>query len=355
MSKENLYNQIIKEIKEHKDCGKRNPVEIGMECGYEQGDIINALSLMSAEKDEEKKEHFILNNGDVIEINLVNRKVKKIDKIYDASKAKVNYGILAWQDENNDKKLLWENLYNHEKGEFLLKETKSSEGFMLGLGGFRSRIDNFFVLKDEIIIESSEKIYEVKYSGEIKEHRIEYDGIYVVVENEKYICMVSNYRVYVPNKKSGKLEKIRNYSADDNKTICGLECDGGEIYYHIYDTSGFSNYYRKYTIENNSVNEDEYLSGKFYDSLPIGFAPMAIELINTKNYKLHKNGIYKKGVSKAVWGSSENLQFINQGKALYDEDIILGITGGFRGNKEPGVTWFDLNKRTSPVLLPVEY
>ena len=148
MSKENLYNQIIKEIKEHKDCGKRNPVEIGMECGYEQGDIINALSLMSAEKDEEKKEHFILNNGDVIEINLVNRKVKKIDKIYDASKAKVNYGILAWQDENNDKKLLWENLYNHEKGEFLLKETKSSEGFMLGLGGFRSRIDNFFVLKD---------------------------------------------------------------------------------------------------------------------------------------------------------------------------------------------------------------
>lgn len=52
---------------------------------------------------------------------------------------------------------------------------------------------------------------------------------------------------------------------------------------------------------------------------------------------------------------SEYIQIINQGKALYDEDIILGITGGFRGNKEPGVTWFDLNKRTSPVLLPVEY
>ena len=33
------YDQMVKEISEHKDFGKRNPVDIGMECGYPEEDV----------------------------------------------------------------------------------------------------------------------------------------------------------------------------------------------------------------------------------------------------------------------------------------------------------------------------
>lgn len=41
------YDQMIKEISEHKDFGKRNPVDIGVECGYSEEEVMKLLQSFS--------------------------------------------------------------------------------------------------------------------------------------------------------------------------------------------------------------------------------------------------------------------------------------------------------------------
>ena len=41
--------KILREIMAHKDFGKKNPLDIGMELGYTQKDIFEALSIQEPE------------------------------------------------------------------------------------------------------------------------------------------------------------------------------------------------------------------------------------------------------------------------------------------------------------------
>ena len=67
--KEN-YEQMIKEISEHEDFGKRNPVDIGIECGYSEEDIMEMLQALSEQADSnvttraQDKYYFMLQKGD---------------------------------------------------------------------------------------------------------------------------------------------------------------------------------------------------------------------------------------------------------------------------------------------------
>ena len=61
------YDQMIKEISEHKDFGKRNPVDIGIECGYSEEDIMEMLRALSEQPDSNEttqKYYFMLQKGD---------------------------------------------------------------------------------------------------------------------------------------------------------------------------------------------------------------------------------------------------------------------------------------------------
>ena len=43
-----FYNEMMKTICTHKDSGKRNPVDIGVECGYSEEEVMKLLYLVSA-------------------------------------------------------------------------------------------------------------------------------------------------------------------------------------------------------------------------------------------------------------------------------------------------------------------
>ncbi len=47
------YRQILEDIANHEDFGKRNPVDIGNECGYPEEDVLEMIKIVQSE--EEKK------------------------------------------------------------------------------------------------------------------------------------------------------------------------------------------------------------------------------------------------------------------------------------------------------------
>lgn len=48
------YNEILTAISEHKDFGKRNPIDIGIELGYPEEDIMEMIRGISEASEEEK-------------------------------------------------------------------------------------------------------------------------------------------------------------------------------------------------------------------------------------------------------------------------------------------------------------
>ena len=49
--------QMMRAITEHKDFGKRNPVDIGIECGYTEKEILDMIQKISGEQDIEKNKN----------------------------------------------------------------------------------------------------------------------------------------------------------------------------------------------------------------------------------------------------------------------------------------------------------
>ena len=48
--KRNDYQAMLKTISAHKDFGKRNPVDIGIECGYTKEDVLDMIQMIKSKK-----------------------------------------------------------------------------------------------------------------------------------------------------------------------------------------------------------------------------------------------------------------------------------------------------------------
>ena len=44
--REQYYLAMMKEISEHKDFGRKNPVDIGTECGYTEEDVLDMIHML---------------------------------------------------------------------------------------------------------------------------------------------------------------------------------------------------------------------------------------------------------------------------------------------------------------------
>lgn len=44
---EKYYQDMMREISNHKDFGKRNPVDIGIECGYSEDEVLQMLQQLA--------------------------------------------------------------------------------------------------------------------------------------------------------------------------------------------------------------------------------------------------------------------------------------------------------------------
>lgn len=347
--------EIVKKISMHKDYGKRNPLDIGLELGYSQSEIFEALSIQGAAKEEEQIIYFLLGRYKVAAVNLLNRKVSLVKKLDKDCEAMVKDGILVWANkselgmgsvsgtDSDVTKINWENLNTGESGVFSIPK----QGHLF--------FHSVFIVKDGVLIFHYPNLYKCEFTGNIIKKVIEFGfDANVVVQDGDMLYMANMFRVWRMNRDLEDLYTICEYSASDNKTISALEKDGDEVYYHIFDESGlWNNYYYKYSITGSRVSEDPFFSGSYTNK--IGFVANPIEIVTTKNYKVHRNAIYTRNSSQPVWGAKDGLTFLESIVSLYEQDILLCRSG------QPGkpvsqlrVTLFDLSKRKTPVFLPLD-
>ena len=360
MGKKELYQKIIEDIFKHKDYGKKNPIDLGIECGYSQQDIFAALNMPHNIEEKENKNliYFIL-NGQVVSLDLIGRKVtslKKLD-VNSGANVQVKNGFLVWDNSDGKfhfgsgpTKLYWENLETREKGEFSLPEP-GEDNFSI----FKPYIRSFYIAKEAIWVDTFREIYKVKFNREVCRINKSDFGVdisfNVVTEDAVNIYIADMYGVCVIKKDSAEARMICRYSADDNKRIILLEFNNGKVYYHVFNERIWNSNYSRYSVEGENVSEYAFLQGNFTD--PIGFVANPIELFVTRDFVLHQNAIYKKNSSSPVWGSNESLAFVRQVVPIFEENIFLGIPVRLWDKDQIGVTIFDLNKRNQPVLLPL--
>ena len=85
--KKEYYEKMMEEIGTHPDFGKRNPVDIGIECGYSEDDVMGMIHFlqglkgkqeMKTEKGEGREKHyFLLRNHNAAYTGFFRRKREK--------------------------------------------------------------------------------------------------------------------------------------------------------------------------------------------------------------------------------------------------------------------------------------
>lgn len=357
--KEQKLRKIMNEILNHKDYGKRNPIDIGGELGYSPNEILEAMNMPNMEKkEEEKKEYLLLNSGQVVAFDLLKRKasvVKTLDENVDAS---IKNGILVWTNAHDHyegaRKLYWEKLESKETGEFPIEKLekeiqKYDEDFGIAIGSY-----DFFALSDGVLVDVGfREIYKIDFKGNFYKLNQEIRRMNVVIETDKKIYIASNYEVWSMKKDLSGTKKICKYSADDNTTVAMLECVEDSVFLHVFK-EGWNSYYHRYNITEDSMqnlNEYPFLSGKF--SSKIAFMANPEEIVTTENYVAIKNAIYPRTSSSAVWGKNDSMTFFRNTVHIYQDDIILGEIIKMGEKKQPEIAMFDLKKSKSPIFFEV--
>lgn len=349
--KEQQLRKIMNEILNHKDYGKRNPIDIGGELGYSPNEILEAMNMPNMEKkEEEKKEYLLLNSGQVVAFDLLKRKASVVKTLDENVEAEIKNEILVWTNAKGRfeqvTNLYWENLKTGEKGEFQLEKLKSIAKLAL---------INIYILSDGILITGMglSGIYKLDFKGDLYKLDQEIRTMNIAIETSKKIFIANNYEVWSMKKDLSGVKKICKYSADDNTTVAMLECVEDSVFLHVFK-EGWNSYYHRYNITEDSMqslNEYPFLSGKF--SSKIAFMANPEEIVTTENYVAIKNAIYPRTSSSAVWGKNDSMTFLRNTVHIYQDDIILGEIKKMGEKKQPEIAMFDLKKSRSPIFFEV--
>ena len=157
------YARMMNEISKHKDFGKRNPVDIGIECGYSEEDVLEMLKMLSEKMDKEEtkreqdKYYFMLkkkNKGVIVSVDISTWDIKIVKTVLGTSPMPMNqWHIGKWQIKNHI--FAW----TQEKLKGLIK--KESDGFLywedLETGDQRKisidfKIQSLLIADNEIIV-----------------------------------------------------------------------------------------------------------------------------------------------------------------------------------------------------------
>lgn len=126
----NYYEKVMKEIAGHPDFGKRNPVDIGMECGYPEQDVLEMIQFLYDVKGKQQVDggasertnyYFLLKKSGafyIVSVNINTWKTKIVRKVTERFvHFQIKGSIFAWTD--GERRLFWEDLESWHKGEFL--------------------------------------------------------------------------------------------------------------------------------------------------------------------------------------------------------------------------------------------
>ena len=370
------YDQMVKEISEHKDFGKRNPVDIGMECGYPEEDVLEMLKMLSEKVDkketkrEQDKYYFMLQRGDkgfIVSVDINTWSAKVVKNIpgtniisanqWHIGKWQIKNHIFAWTLERNknfvqtesDGFLYWENL---ETGD----QVKISIDF---------KIQSLLITDNEIIVipeyyDRGDEIIGYGFDGSIRKKQIDYWGGDWLLEGEDKFYGISSQSICCIDKKFENQKKLWDIGSNitANMSMVAAGFDEGDFYCYRWKqiSTGllsFGNQYDKFT-ESKGVKTS--ISG-FSSCYDISLHQMyPLEGITTKNYLLFQRKICRRNDLSVVCTFNRHLDINNNNGGsivgIYDKDIFIGVCEN--KYKEDVLMKIDFRKENTPVILLID-
>lgn len=128
------YSRMMNEISKHKDFGKRNPVDIGVECGYAEDDVIAMIKWIAANADNGSSEdtgnyYFFVRKDKgafIVSVDVNTWKVKVVKQVEDYTGNDyydIKKNIFIRTSGNARKILLWEDINTGETKKWLSDES----------------------------------------------------------------------------------------------------------------------------------------------------------------------------------------------------------------------------------------
>ena len=359
--KTQYYINIIKVISEHEDFGKRNPVDIGIECGFTEGDILGAIEMlrtMKAKEDEKEKKsaeekdrenyYFLLHPygeyGYIVSVDIESWKTKIVKKIYmqKIGHWQIKRNIFVWTLRiGYEKTVYWLNLDSGEQRKLLTDED----------------IRNILIRKSDVCIITYDTIILWRNDGSICKKEVHIDGYSALLEVEGAIYVANSLSV---SKLDGELnvEKIweKGYGSEYDYYMGAIEYLDGKLSWYSYKENShlFSNNtwsYRKYTEGESSYSTDV----KGYVASTYTMTYGIITGVFTQNYRLLQKEIRSIDNKHSICAFNRKLdEKSNHGQVISipDKDIFIGVGGN---DTREFLLKIDLRNERQAVELPVEF
>lgn len=371
-AKEN-YDQMIKEISEHKDFGKRNPVDIGIECGYSEEDIMEMLRALSEQPDSNEttqKYYFMLQKktkGVIVSVDINTWKVKVVKTVpgtglfpadqWHIGKWQIKNQFFAWTlerpknliDTESDGFLYWENL---ETGD----QVKISIDF---------KIQSLLLTDNEIIVipqyyDRGDEIIGYGFDGSTRKKHIDHWSGDWLLEGKNKFYGISSQRICCIDKSFEHQKDLwdigSHITADMSMVAAGFDEEAFYCYRWKQVSTGllsFGDSYDKFT-EGKGVETSISGFSSCYDNSLRSMYPL--EGITTKNYQLFQRKVCRRNDLSVVCTFNRHLDINNNNGGsvvgIYDKDIIIGVCED--KYREDILMKIDLRKEKTPVALPIE-
>lgn len=358
------YNdEMMKKIVAHKDFGNRNPVDIGIECGYTEDEVIKMIQTLS-EKNmvaNEKRGNIIYvfyqEEGKfyIVSVNIDNWKAKAIKEISgfkcrDLYQIKGNFFI--WTSDKFT--LIWENLETGESGKILMD----------------SDIRRILLLDDAIIILTGHEIIRDEFGKHrtklLSENSMCFGWDSKLIEGRDEFYVLQDDRVDVVKKDLSSWKELE-YESPYGYSILAVEYTEKEglVWYlykeeiHIFSSNSY--YYLRYSekdLEGEEGYDDDYpgldgasASEKNITSISLG--------VSTKNYKLLQEEIWSKDGRHIICDFERAKEYgdiydeYGDVYVVVDKDIFIAVSSVPDENSTE-IKKIDLQNERRPVVIPVQ-
>lgn len=363
--KKEYYLNIIKTISEHEDFGKRNPVDIGIDCGFTEEDMLDTIemlrSIQQTEKEEKDREvyYFFLpreseNYGYIASVNINSWEVKIVKKIrikegdpddftmmFKASRIgrwQLRNNIFVWtwynRRERSEKVAYWMNLDTGKKRRLLTD----------------SNIGNILIRESDVWIITSDSIILLENDGTAYKKEGHFPTYDLPLEADDTTYFIGNYSISKFDSDMN-LHEIWRSSGSEYRIGAVEHLNGKLTWYqykeniHVFSDNDWS--YRTYTEGQASYSTD---STGFYASRVNG-SDITVGKF-TKNYRLLQNEIWSMDNKHKICRFNRKLDSdSNYGQVISipQKDIFIGV-----GEKNK-IIKIDLRNERQAVELPVEF
>lgn len=376
--KQNDFQAMLKTISAHKDFGKRNPVDIGIECGYTKEDVLDMIQMIQSKKNsvqenessikEDKNDreeyYFLFHRGyekDAyivsLDINNWSTKIVKVVTPFDRNRFQgETHSVGRWQIKDNifvwtqriweknsirsiEKTVYWENLKTGEQRKLLIDDD----------------VANVLIRDSDTCIFTSGEVIIWGNDDKIEKRKIGWlSGCGdLIFEENKQIYVVGSGSIYKYD--SDFNEKKFEWSQEYGYRVKAVEFEDGKLSWyeakeniHVFSDNDWSYRKRKEDKVSYSMNSEGLFASRLEYSAGI------LKGIFTQNYRLLQDEIRSIDNEKAICSFKRKVDkdsHCGQVIGIPDKDIFIGI-GGDKNNEY--LIKIDLRNERQAIIIPVE-